>query len=237
MYYMLDAKIPPWPQIKVSLTSLSPQFFGQESKRRDLLSSPLRCSFVQVVLQPTPSRNQAGCITRRCRKKAEKSPFVFATEPQCHVVCEVMAESNFKALRQTHETGGQRGAAGLRSGWRSEPLCRQDRLFTVAANELGLWPPRLGGGPGAGLPLVPLYCFYGFMVEEWAGGEMAKLSTEREYVGFHAVISDTYPEIIWQQNSRHFSTIFMIWLEAKSFLSLSSGQLLFYSDLELFILS
>lgn len=40
----------------------------------------------------------------------------------------------------------------------------------------------LGRGPGARLPLVLLDCFYGFMKEEWAAGEMVKLSIEQVYV-------------------------------------------------------
>lgn len=55
MYYMMDAKIPTWLKIKVSLISLS-SVLQPRVKRRDLLTpppTPPQLSIVQDVLQTT----------------------------------------------------------------------------------------------------------------------------------------------------------------------------------------
>lgn len=160
MYYMLDAKIPSWPWIKVSLTSRS-SVLQPRVKRRDRTSPPPHPQLPPSLFNPPPplgTLHSPSCPTIHFLSHVATQPATslvserMKTEPKLDICLgdraalsrgedEVMAESGFKGLGQTQRQRGQSEAARcIQADVAASRLCQQDRLFTVAANELELWP-------------------------------------------------------------------------------------------------
>lgn len=94
-----------------------------------------------VVTQLAASLISKRKEKRRKKKRELKIAICLSDRAMMSRGYEVMAVSNFKGLRQTHETEGRREDWAVRLGDVANfHLCQQDRLFTVAANELELWP-------------------------------------------------------------------------------------------------
>lgn len=194
--FCFSSKIPPWPKIKVSLTSFF-YVLQPRVKRRDLLFSPnapLSKSSCATHFQSHVATLLAASLLRR--RKHRKNAICLSDRAMMSLGYEVMAVSNFKGLRRTWRRMTERRLNWALPGCRKSDvvnpcLCQQDELFTVAANELELWP-LTGMGPGARLSLLLPECFYGFMEEEWAEGKMLTSTNEQERIcwyrnGFHTL--------------------------------------------------
>lgn len=136
------AYIPPWPQIKVSLTSLSSVL--QPKVRRIGLRR------VQVVPLPVTCCIPASCFSER--KQTQQNHHL--SWWQRHDVTWLWSDG--KGLRQSQEED--------REDELHTHLCQEEKPFPVAANEFELWP-LIGRRPASRVPLVPPDCFLWFCGE------------------------------------------------------------------------